>query len=335
MKRKKSGLELEIFIGLPETQSPLGKESGAVLFLHDNPKLIIMPEESGIELKPGTHSNIAIKRKVIKRLPEPYNYCVTESNDPPVSMPYRNLFETTMNLTGFYSQNYCFELCYQNSVIKNCGCYDKNLVKYTNNNETLISCNEKFGDFDYLDDEDYLISCPNFIKESFHASDYVNKCNHSCPSECEQTIFNTLISRSKYPADFYLNNVLLKNKRLEYIFQQNGYPLTRNRLKESILSLHIYFETDYDLRLEQVPMRTLVDLVSELGENLGLYLGLSVLSTIEVIELFLKIIFILSKKAFRTFELKFQIIFNKFQIRLFTYLYSQKKKAIAQHDWIR
>ena len=99
-----------------------------------------MSDETSIELSPTTHSNIAMRRKVIKQLPEPFNYCVTESNEPPVSMLNKNLFEMTLNLTGFYTQKYCFELCYQNSMIQNCGCYDNNLVKYINNDKNVISC---------------------------------------------------------------------------------------------------------------------------------------------------------------------------------------------------
>lgn len=316
---KKSSLEIELFVGLSETQSPLERQSGAVIFIHDNPKLIIMPDEQGIELQPGTHSSIAITKQVVKNLPEPYNICVTQS-----CQYNSSLFEMTINLTGFYSQRYCFELCYQESMIANCGCYDENLIKYINYNSSLVSCSEKFSfNQTFLNDEDYLISCPNFIKEAFYVSDYVKKCSNLCPKECENIYFKTFISRSKYPSEFY-SNVLHRNKRVSKLFGDY-----KSKLNESLLAFKINFANDYFIEIEQVASKTLVDLISELGDNLGLFLGLSILSVVEIADILIKILIILiqqlSLKLNLNYEYFLEEYFSKFVFKCLFLINTQRK----------
>lgn len=317
---KYSILNMELFTGLTETQSPTmnideTSSSGVVLFIHDDPRLIITSDEQGIQLRPGYHSHIIISKKVVKTLDEPYNYCVNniDSMIPPMQMKDRTLFDLTFNLTGFYSQKYCFQLCYQKTIVKNCGCYDRNVIKYKNYENNLESCGQKFSDNEtnYLDDEDYSLSCPYLIKESFYASDYVQKCSFMCPKECVKTSFKPVLSQSKYPSYFYMN-VLLNNYRLNEIFIRNiNEPSNEKRIKESIVSFSIKIDFDYFIEIEEVPDKTIFGLISELGENLGLFLGLSILSCFEIVDLLLKILILIFKKLFIVFEMKLLIIIHK------------------------
>jgi len=135
---KYTGLELELFIGFKETEAPLARERGAILFLHE-PNEIVTTDEHGIFLSANNHYNLNVVRKRYTLLTYPFNKCLKDNlnqqeddfisstlNQSLISFRVKNrvLIEKTLNLTGNYSQKYCFELCYQERLINMCDCYD-------------------------------------------------------------------------------------------------------------------------------------------------------------------------------------------------------------------
>ncbi|CAF0901560.1 unnamed protein product [Brachionus calyciflorus] len=278
---KNSGLSLEIFTGSREFQSPVSQEAGLLVFIHDSDR-VITNDDHGILVSPGTHTNIEIHKTRIKILPQPSNKCADQSLR--FVLEDESLFNETIQLTGTYSKEYCFELCYQKELIQNCGCYDEKLVKYKNKNSNIPSCNDKYdiSGFKkvakspkyYLSYEDYLISCPSLIKEAFYTGDYVSKCGGLCPKECNYEQYSTLVSKSNYPSRDYEKILKKKNK---------------GNTKKSILSVNIYMDSNEFTLIEEVLLISLIDLISELGDNLGLFLGLSALSTFELIDLSIKL----------------------------------------------
>jgi hypothetical protein len=289
---KKTGLQLELFIGFVDDESPVSIEKGAILYVK-NLNETITKDDHGIYLKPNYHTNIEIKRKKFIMLPYPFNICISKHNlkEGFDFLKEKFLYELTKNLTGFYNQKYCFHLCYQYNLIKNCQCYDDDdiIFKYFNYNNSIKSCNKKYFEdsinsnyFNYIDMKDYLLSCPNLIRESFYASDYVKKCSKYCPKHCEQEIYETTISKSKFTSNIYL-----KKKVMSGSIHSND----KIAFRKTVLSLNIYFQSDNFAKIEQVPLKTPIDLISEIGELASMFLGLSILSSFELIELILKIFF--------------------------------------------
>ncbi|RMZ94811.1 DEgenerin Like [Brachionus plicatilis] len=303
---KNSGLSLELLTGSRQSQSPVSQEVGFLVFIHDSDRTITN-DDHGILLPPTAHTNIEIHKTRIKILPQPSNKCADGSES--VSLVDASLYNQTRLLTGFYSKEYCFQLCYQKSVIENCGCYDERLIKYVNKNGSILSCNDKYdvSGYDkrrqkapkyYLSYEDYLISCPSLIKEAFYSSDYVSQCSKYCPKECNYDQYSTMVSKSSYPSKAY-SKVLRRNKRLKMTSGE------RKKIKDSILSVNIYLDSNEYTVIEEVLLISLIDLISELGDNLGLFLGLSALSTFELIDLILKlIVFVVSTMQCDTLGLR-------------------------------
>lgn len=292
---KNSGLSLEIFAGFRQNQSPVSQDSGVLIYIHE-PNKTIMIDDHGVLLRPGTHTNIELHKTSVRILPEPFNLCASNANKPNLNESF--LYEMTLNLTKSYSQKYCFDLCYQNEIIQNCDCYDEKVLKFVNYKHRLQSCNDKFDIWPsvsqkskkpkyYLTYDDYQLSCPSLVKEAFYAGDYVTKCSKYCPRECNYKKYSSTISKSKYPSRFY-SSILLNNTNLKQIMQLEN--RTSKELLDSVLSVNIYFGSDEFTSEEEVPLKSLNDLISELGENLGLFLGLSALSTFEIIDLFIKLL---------------------------------------------
>ncbi|XP_071950186.1 acid-sensing ion channel 1-like isoform X2 [Antedon mediterranea] len=105
------------------------------------------------------------------------------------------------------------------------------------------------------------------------------KCD--CPIACEQTFYNNRISTSYWPANYVLGDYLDKT----------GYT-TKEDIRENLLQLQIYFEEMNFQIVTEVPTFSKLQLLSEIGGNMGLLCGMSLITIIEFLEFgFLSAIF--------------------------------------------
>ena len=94
---------------------------------------------------------------------------------------------------------------------------------------------------------------------------------------------------------------LANNEKVKALYPK-GYNMTRGDLKESILFLNIYYDDLSYTKIDQNPKMLTVDLVSNMGGLLGLFIGISFLSFGELFEVFFEIVFILFDKSTYTIE---------------------------------
>lgn len=126
---KSYGLQLELFIGLPEQcRSPFSQTFGLVVYVH-NVSQIITQDTNGNLVAPGTETNIAVDRTFLVHKPKPYSNCLP--NRDPSSAPNKIAsFTFIKNRFGVYSQQACLVMCQQDFWVRNFGCYDDNLPFY-------------------------------------------------------------------------------------------------------------------------------------------------------------------------------------------------------------
>ena len=106
--------------------------------------------------------------------------------------------------------------------------------------------------------------------------------------------FQITTSSTNFPSyDYYKE--LINNPKIISKYP-SGYNITLEDLKQSLISFEIYYnEMTYTLMLE-LPKIKIVDLVANLGGILGLFIGISVLSFVEILEIILEIFIILFEK---------------------------------------
>ena len=75
--------------------------------------------------------------------------------------------------------------------------------------------------------------------------------------------------------------------------------VTYETIKESTLGVSVYFDALESTNIEESPQIEFVDLIAGIGGTLGLFLGISVLSLFEFVEIFLEIIFFKMKHGNR------------------------------------
>lgn len=155
------------------------------------------------------------------------------------------------------------DVCYQYHVVKHCNCYDYESFKYWDVNVC------------YTDSE---IDCLNKIYKNMSSSTILNEyCYSSCPLECDIDDFTTTISTSPFPPnDYYLNEI----KRDQKIISKysNISLISDTDITNSLLKLSIYYNTLSYTLISESPTMGIVDLLSNLGGVLGLFLGISYIS---------------------------------------------------------
>jgi len=85
---------------------------------------------------------------------------------------------------------------------------------------------------------------------------------------------------------------------LQYILQSNGINLLDflNNNNENFISIRIYYDKASYTRINEIPKIEIVDLIANIGGNLGLFLGVSFLSFAEIFELIFETFLILTQK---------------------------------------
>ena len=214
-------------------------------------------------------TNIAIFKYIKESLERPYSNCLIKNNinlEAGLRTEYVELF-TKLNLN--YRSLNCDNMCYQLKILKACGCIDLNL-KYDNLKKVSVDrfCNHEHNTSD-------SICLANLFADNGKALN--DECEADCPLECDSTSYTFSNSYSIFPTDSSYSKLKKTSKYINFLHS------VRNVEKE-LIKVNIYFdEMNYQYHGES-PAMTVTDLLGNLGGTLGLFLGFSVLSTVEIIE---------------------------------------------------
>lgn len=124
---------------------------------------------------------------------------------------------------------------------------------------------------------------------------YDNKeayCGNLCPKECDSNDYLTGVSTYEFPTDTYVDQLLNDS------FITTKYPnITHSELKSSLMSFDVYYPDLKYTEISQDPKYGLVDFLSSVGGSLGLLIGASFLSFLEIFEVLIRSVLILFKST--------------------------------------
>jgi hypothetical protein len=219
-------------------------------------------EDNGLQVQPGTQTDIAVDRMFVKKHSKPYSDCFEQkvSENLQRSDVDSELIFRTINLTGIYTQQYCLQLCYQNFLIEFCDCYDHILPNF--NPPDKQPC-PKFIDS--------LYNCQYLIKRLFYNGKNDGHCLKDCPKECDYIKYDTTISNSEYPSDSYLEYL---NAYLPDNFTKKGTEDEKTIDKTSLLAVNVFYPSSSYTKITEEPSVSIVtDVLPNVGGDLGLFLG--------------------------------------------------------------
>lgn len=266
-------LQLEIFAGVPENLETYGTNAGLIIYIKDQQNSYIPLD--GLSIQSGAEVNVVLNKVITEQLKKPYSDCDLETLDSDSSNSV--LYQEFIKKNFAYRQHDCMDFCYQYFTMKNCNCYDGSVPKLSLFNVSQCLTLEE-TDCLYTEYVNYL----NFNRE---------KCDKWCPLECKKEKYDTSITTFTYPIKGYAD-ILLRNPTIKTMLNISNFSLNHEDLKKNILKLNIYFESLSYASITEQPSTNIVSLLSNIGGTLGLFLGMSALSFIEIFEFLFEILFI-------------------------------------------
>jgi hypothetical protein len=182
------------------------------------------------------------------------------------------LYEFIIKTKYNYTQNECFNLCLQNIIMDLCNCYDLNNDRLKDNVSPCLS-DEQLN----CSKESYM----KFIKES------KLKFVKDCPLECDETIYSHALSSADYPTE----NAYQRLKSDHHFSRYSN--LSFEKFEERLLMVNIFYPKLSYLSVSQLKKVEVMDLLEHIGGLLGFFIGMSLLSFIEFIEIIIDVILIL------------------------------------------
>jgi len=267
------GLRLVLYVNIFEKLlDDKSQGLGAILRI-GNSSYLKDYSNSGIFLSPGSITYIRVDREFITTLPKPYSNCEIDSESPKVRAD-SDLYNLLGQTDYEYSQHLCFSQCLQMYAIKNYNCTLGYLISFYN----VTQCN-----YDIVKSVDTIFK-----------SNYFNHvCLSSCPLECNQTLYKYDMSSYQLNGKSYVKNIK-DNLNLASDFVSRD-VMSSSVSRESFVDVTLFYESLSYIHSTESPQMDIVSLLAAIGGNLGLFLGVSVFSLCEIVEVAMNIYFILNR----------------------------------------
>ena len=244
---------------------------GLFVFIENSTSLVDHTFDGGFRLPSGFETSIKIERRISLNLPKPYSSCDLDNNK---AADYHSFLVNLIARSPYgYTQQLCFEQCYQQELVNECNCTDTFALSLFRENICYTA-------------NDSVCSGIVWNKVYQNRSFFRHNCLESCPLECNKTDFNTKISFLELMSDEYFVNVILDRRNLSADFV--AMPISNEKATNSFVTVNMYYDSlSYSMSTES-PQMDLVALLASIGGNLGLFLGVSVFSMGELVQLLLE-----------------------------------------------
>jgi hypothetical protein len=230
-------------------------------------------------LIPGSLNFFELDRVYYKKLSAPHSNCLNDVNS---FQSNKTIIDILQKEKRAYTQDDCLYKCSNLFALEqsNCGCnsslndFSKNCIKNFYNKQIIDS---KIGE------------CVSEYLKEFRKKLQDKKCAEYCPLECDSMnyVINSYTEQIALSGNISLNS---KSKIDSDDFS------TYEELKKNYFAIRIYYnELKYTLISEE-PKTEMFNFISDIGGILGLFLGISFLSFIEIFEIIFEIMFIFFKK---------------------------------------
>ncbi|VDM23844.1 unnamed protein product [Toxocara canis] len=285
------GLRLMVFVNATD-YLPTTEATGVRIAIHGHDEYPF-PDTFGYSAPTGAVSSFGLSMRKVNRLSQPYGDCVPSDRPLPENYIYRNYK---------YEPEGCYKSCYQSQIYQMCGCADP---RYPVQNSSIRRCNG-------LD----ALSSNCLIREGIRFTrSHSCRCNHPC----QQDVYTTTYSAAKWPSgSFRVGQCENDLEKCINYYRFAFFPASKTRffpygilerfekLLEALHSLlqfgllgpevegrmegsnhaamiEIYYEQMSYEKLTESVSYLVVNLISDIGGQAGLWLGASVITLLEVI----------------------------------------------------
>lgn len=264
-----NGLQLELFVGKRDDFDSLSYSKGAKIFVYNHST--VYSDADSIDVSIAQETNINLHKTLVSKLKKPYSDCEIYTHE--LNSSTSEFVQTFNRLNFTYRQNDCLNMCYQKLLVKKCECFDFSVSGFNFFLKAVKSCSLA------------EISCMEKIFRD-PVMNYYDSCRQFCPKECDSVEYGFDVSFSDYPTETRMKSILTDNVYLKS-FETN--------LKNKLLKTNIHFnKLTYEI-ITETAATSFGSLLANIGGTMGLFMGFSVLTMFEVLELFFALTFVTSE----------------------------------------
>ena len=246
------------YFNITENSTPeeflIDPRNGMYAMVHD-PKQIV-PMAGGVLIPPGYHTHIFLKKNLIKRLPQPYpSECTNDWSNQDSIYPGKNTLQM------------CFSSCAYLQMYRMCSGVKPEMKVFMNEKEFPLKANIKNASF---------WKCQ---EKSLSHLDFQG-CN--CRAHCYEETYTTAIDRNPWPQYWQAPSYV---QLINDIEGKSNRTLSTTEIRKRLLKVSIYYEDLEEHIYEELPLYDLLTIISDLGGQMGLFMGASLLSLAEIVAL--------------------------------------------------
>ena len=268
---KENNLQLLLYAGVSDGWLTFAATRGFYLFIQNSSINPFGQDETPYEITPGLGTDFVVRRVFYNAYPTPYSECsVLEHNKlaSGVELDDSSVFTQFSSMDKYeYLQSECVVYCEQISIVDTCKCNEPTIIYKIGNDSTLCYTATQ-------------AECSTKVEEKFFSSlDMKKSCLAKCPLECNRYLIETSTYDYKYPwsneeafADAHKNN---------YANDDTDF---KSNIVNNVVKVSIYYDSLAYVQVEEEPKMSWEDLLGILGGHLHLFLGMSVMSFVELFE---------------------------------------------------
>ncbi|KAK6194775.1 hypothetical protein SNE40_000336 [Patella caerulea] len=212
-------------------------------------------------LSPGHAYEVKLSVHDYTYLPDPYNSyqsmdCTTAT---------KSSLKKILKYFYHYSYRGCLMECLTDKILEECGCITEHEIQNASSNYCSVTQRE---------------GCVSSVRNKFntdtlYASNISGLCY--CPRPCSNVLYDQDLSASFFPAD----------SLIDYL-KAGNFATGLEDARSNLMMIKISFKSLMLTHISHVPDVTLDDLVSRMGGLMGFYIGASVLTLLEVVDVIIR-----------------------------------------------
>ena len=203
-------------------------------------------------IETGFSNVINIKKNVYKQYQYPYSDCsVLADNSLVVDLENRSIFDQTVNANSWpYTRDVCLRFCSD---------YTRDM--FCKSNQYYFA---------------YYLGCTIYSNHFYSQGktlDFSDFCYKRCPLECTSIVYTRNLFTYFHPPGYFDRYINISNKA--------------DQLADNLIELRINYDRSFYWKNSEEPKMSGENLLGTLGGHLHVFMGMSLLSFVEIIELLL------------------------------------------------
>ncbi|ELT93368.1 hypothetical protein CAPTEDRAFT_65206, partial [Capitella teleta] len=243
-----------------EYMSPMSSSEGVRVVIHP-PNTLPYPHAEGFDVPPGFSVSFGVKTRQNIRVSFPHGNCSNQNPFSPESDEQYRLIS-------------CQKMCLQSQIVQHCGCKD-----------IALPGGEQYPEHNFCtDDWDIPQNCIHQATNTClimlnRLYDRIVECG--CFPPCHEISYDVTYSLSRWPAIGFDGEQAYIDIVTEAEFAE--------RAMADFVRLNVYLAESDVLKTEETEDYSQSQFLSDVGGQIGLWSGLSIISLVEALELFVDI----------------------------------------------